>query len=254
MISNTKLKYLASFKQAKYRAESNVFVVEGDKIVRETLLSDIEVEALCATADWLNGNSQLWHGRVNPDNVYEVSNEELSRISLQKAPNKVWLLAMQPRVLPADPAAEGFMLALDRIQDPGNMGTILRIADWCGIRQIVCTADTVDYLNPKVIQASMGSFLRVGVHYGNLGEFLAQSKTHGKTVYGAILGGDNVFETPLNDNAVLVIGNESKGISSELGEMVDKKIAIPNWGGTCESLNASVATGIFCAEFRRRKQ
>ena len=254
MISNTKLKYLASFKQAKYRAESNVFVVEGDKIVRETLLSDIEVEALCATADWLNANSQLWHGRVNPDNVYEVSNEELSRISLQKAPNKVWLLAMQPRVLPADPAAEGFMLALDRIQDPGNMGTILRIADWCGIRHIVCTADTVDYLNPKVIQASMGSFLRVGVHYGNLGEFLAQSKTHGKTVYGAILGGDNVFETPLNDNAVLVIGNESKGISSELGEMVDKKIAIPNWGGTCESLNASVATGIFCAEFRRRKQ
>lgn len=254
MISNTKLKYLASFKQAKYRAESNVFVVEGEKIVRETLLSDLEVEALCATADWLGANSQLWHGRVNPDKVYEVSDEELSRISLQKAPNKVWLLAVQPRVLSADPATNGFVLALDHIQDPGNMGTILRIADWCGIRHIVCTADTVDYLNPKVIQASMGSFLRVGVHYGDLEQFLAQSKTHGKTVYGAVLGGDNVFETPLNDNAVLVIGNESKGISSQLCALVDKKIAIPNWGGTCESLNASVATGIFCAEFRRRKQ
>ena len=148
----------------------------------------------------------------------------------------------------ADPATNGFVLALDRIQDPGNMGTILRIADWCGIRHIVCTADTVDYLNPKVIQASMGSFLRVGVHYGDLEEYLAQSKTHGKTVYGAVLGGDNVFETPLNDNAVLVIGNESKGISSQLCELVDKKIAIPNWGGTCESLNASVACAILIAQ------
>ena len=253
MISNAKLKFLAGFKQAKNRAESNVFVVEGDKIVREALLSDVVVEALCATAEWLDSNRHTVSQRVNPEVLYEVSDEELSRISMQKTPNKVWLLARQPQPTPADPAAEGLVLALDRIQDPGNMGTILRIADWCGVRHIVCTPDTVDYLNPKVVQASMGSVFRTQVHYADLEEFIVQCQKNGKATYGAVLGGKNVFETTLSDNAVLVIGNESKGISPELAGKLEK-LSIPNWGGTCESLNASVATGIFCAEFRRRTQ
>ena len=254
MISNAKLKYLASFKQAKNRAESNVFIVEGEKIVREALLSDIVVEAVCATADWLNANSQFWHGRVNPDNVYEVSDEELSRISLQKTPNKVWLLALQPQMPQLSTAFDGLVLALDRIQDPGNMGTILRIADWFGIRDVVCSPDTANHLNPKVVQSSMGSVFRIRVHYTDLEKFLGQCADKGKCVYGAMLDGEDVYHAELSANAVLVIGNESKGIGSEVAKHITKKIAIPNIGGTCESLNASVATGIFCSEFRRRKQ
>ncbi|MBR0073692.1 MAG: RNA methyltransferase [Bacteroidales bacterium] len=252
MISNAKLKYLASFKQAKNRSESDVFVVEGDKIATEALLSGIEIQALCATAEWLGSNLKTVSGRVPDQMLFEVSDEELSRISLQKSPNKVWLLAKRPKAAADYTATEGLALALDHLQDPGNMGTILRIADWCGIRHVACTPDTVDYLNPKVVQASMGSVFRTQVLYCDLERYIAQSKAHGKTVYGAALGGTNVFETLLVQNAVLVIGNESKGLSPQLLKAVDQLIAIPNWGGTCESLNASVATGIFCAEFRRQ--
>lgn len=252
MISGAKIKQFAGFRQQKKCKDENVFVVEGDKIAREALLSDIEIKAVCATGSWIDANRSLLAQRLSQYDIYEVSEEELKRIGNLQTPNSVWLLAEQPKEQSIKMAFGGLTLVLDHIQDPGNMGTILRIADWFGIRHVVCSNETVNYLNPKAIQASMGSIFRTQVHYTDLNDFLRMCQDKGITVYGATLDGGDVYQTQLQRDAVLVIGNESRGIETELEGLITQKIAIPNFGGTCESLNASVATGILCSEFRRR--
>ncbi|MBR5029341.1 MAG: RNA methyltransferase, partial [Bacteroidales bacterium] len=252
MISNAKLKQFASFRLAKNCAAENVFVVEGEKMAYEALLSGLRIRALCATDQWLADNSEKVAEQVSPYDIYEVSDAELERLSNMQTPNKVWLLVQTPEESPLETALGGLSLVLDRIQDPGNMGTILRIADWFGVRHVVCSHDTVNYLNPKVVQASMGSVFRTQVHYAELETFLTMSHNRGIAVYGALLDGVDIYHAETQSDAVLVIGNESKGISKELERLITHKISIPNYGGTCESLNASVAAGILCAEFRRR--
>ena len=241
MISKGKLKELASYRLQKRCDEEAVFVVEGPRLAAEVLASDFVVRVVCATAEWIAANAG--EGEVAGE-FYEVSQSELERLSSMRAPNQVWMLvernsgernAMEP---------DGTLtLALDRIQDPGNMGTILRTADWFGVRHVVCSPDTVDCFNPKVVQASMGAVLRTRVDYCDLPQWLAGC---GKPVYGASLQGEPLAacHSAIGAPSVLLIGNEGRGISREAMAQVTHPVLIPNIGGTAESLNASVATAI----------
>lgn len=231
------------YKQTKACEEQSVFVVEGVKMVEELLRSDVPVKAICATFEWFSH-----HQNAIPEAVecYEVGAAELERLSLQKSPNAVWALAERPALAPLADSDCPLVLALDHIQDPGNMGTIIRTADWFGIRQVVCSVDTVSCYNPKVVQATMGGIFRTQIHYADLASYLS---TCGRAVCGALLHGNNAFTASLPQRAVLVVGNESKGISEHILPLIAQRLTIPNIGGTCESLNASVATGILCSLF-----
>lgn len=245
MISKTKLKELVAYKQQKRCDEEGVFVVEGVKLVDEALQEGVEAVALCATQEWCAKKAEKLQSTATFE-LFEVSESDLERLSSMRAPNQVWMLARRGEIRRPESAA--LTLVLDRIQDPGNMGTIIRIADWFGIRHIVCSKDTVSCYNPKVVQSTMGGIFRTCVEYTDIEEWLHGC---GLPVYGAMLDGKNVYETRLEKPAVLVIGNESKGISEAVAACLTNRILIPNYGGTCESLNAAVATGILCAEFCR---
>lgn len=219
----------------------------------EALAANAPVKVLCATNLWLSQHGEPPTGTE----VYEVDSVALERLSGLRTPNEVWMLVDRAAVRKALPAASDRspVLALDRLQDPGNLGTILRTADWFGVRHVVCSPDTVSCFNPKVVQASMGSLLRTSVCYVPLAEWLQDC---GREVYGALLDGENIWEggnagmrESWSNGAVLVIGNESAGISPEVQAQVTHRVAIPNVGGTAESLNASVACAILLAEMMR---
>ncbi len=251
MISKAKLKELAAYKQAKVCDIENVFVIEGDKMVQEALASGIQIKTLCAIEDWYMKNRTLIRRATLSDSVFEITSTELERISGLKTPNQVWLLAERIQSYAIENSYVGLTLVLDKIQDPGNLGTILRIADWFNIRHIICSKDTVSVFNPKVVQSTMGAIFRVQVHYCDLIEYL-DNYPKSKPIYGAALSGDSVYTIELIQDSILIIGNESKGISPEIEKKITHKLRIPNIGHSCESLNASVATGILCSEFRRR--
>ena len=226
---------MAAYRLQKRCDEEAVFVVEGPKMCTEALRSGFGIRVVCAT-----DGSDEW--RTENGEFYEVSEAELKRLSNMKTPNKVWML-VERSVKSVERRSEcALTLALDRIQDPGNMGTMLRTADWFGIRHVVCSRDTVSCYNPKVVQASMGAIFRTRVEYVDLPQWLASCRM---PVYGATLAGMPLPEVELpHDDAVLLIGNESRGISPEAMAQVTHPVLIPNRGGTAESLNASVATGI----------
>ena len=242
MISKNKLKELAAYRLQKRCDEEAVFVVEGPKMASEVLASGFTVRVVCATGEWWEGERLKVKGEMVGER-YEVSELELERLSNFKTPNQVWMLVERQQNHPLPTTHYPLILALDRIQDPGNMGTMLRTADWFGIRHVVCSRDTVSCYNPKVVQASMGAVLRTRVDYVDLPEWLA---TCGMPVFGASLQGDPLptINYPLPTNKVLLIGNESRGISPEAMAQVTHPVLIPNLGGTAESLNASVAAGI----------
>ncbi len=237
MISKNRLKELAAYRQQKRCDEEAVFVVEGPKMAAEAMASGFGIRVVCATADYampaIDGE------------CYEVSQAELERLSLMKSPNRVWMLVERPLWGGRRSEAGGqsaVTLVLDRIQDPGNLGTMLRTADWFGIRRVVCSRDTVGCYNPKVVQASMGAVFRTQVEYVDLPKWLNES---GMPVYGASLQGQPFSTLGRPDGAAaLVIGNESAGISPEVMQCVSHPVLIPNIGGTAESLNASIAAGI----------
>ena len=236
MISKNKLKELAAYRQQKRCDEEAVFVVEGPKLAAEAMASGFAVKVLCATAE-----SGEW--RVESGEFYEVSQAELERLSNMRTPNQVWMLVERPDNSSPITHHSSLVLALDRIQDPGNMGTIMRTADWYGIRHIVCSQDTVSCYNPKVVQASMGAIFRTRVDYVDLPQWLAGC---GMPVYGATLDGEPITELSSRNTepSVLLIGNEGRGISAEALAAVTRPVTIPNRGGTAESLNASVAAAI----------
>lgn len=250
MISKNKLKELSKYKTGKFCDQDDVFVVEGSKMSVEALMSDFEITTICATEDWYINNRTLIRKKINPENTYEVNDSDLERITALKTPNKVWMLLKRQLSPAVETKKNQPTLVLDKIQDPGNMGTIIRICDWFGIRNIVCTPDTANCYNPKVVQASMGGIFRTNIIYTNIENYLDQCHNNNIPIYGAVLGGENICNIKLNDkNIAIVIGNESKGISPNVQQKITHKIMIPNIGGTCESLNASVATGIICHEF-----
>ena len=240
MISKAKLKELAAYRQQKVQDAEGVFVVEGAKMAAEALAAGAEVLYTCATGQW-----QLPNGDQNLGEYYEVSQAELERLSLMRAPNQVWMVVR--RAESGEWRADGspLVLALDRLQDPGNMGTIMRTADWYGVRRIVCSRDTVSCYNSKVVQASMGAVFRTRVEYVDLPKWLSDC---GMDVYGATLDGEPITQLSAlkadHSPAVLLIGNEGRGVSAEALATVTRRVTIPNLGGTAESLNAAVAAAI----------
>ena len=254
MLSHSKIKYVQGLQQKKFRRQHGVFVAEGEKIVSELWGSQFVVEGVYALPGWLEAHRQEIQQGVD---VYEVSEKDLERISGLKSPNQVLAVVRMPvggtnlRFFPA-----GLSLVLDQVQDPGNLGTIIRTADWFGIRRVICSPDTAEVFSPKVVQATMGSFLRVEVSYTPLVPFL-ESHSGTVTVYGAFLEGEDIFGVNPQANALLVIGNESKGISADVALHVQKKVRIhggrqSSKADAAESLNASVAAGILMAWFSRK--
>lgn len=246
MLSIAKTKYIISLQQKKQRIQEEVFVVEGEKIISELLLQDLfKVISIYATEDWVNKNQPLtskYSGILTT-----ISPIELKKISSLQTPNSVLALVHFPQYsISSQKVEKSLNLVLENIQDPGNMGTIIRIADWFGISNIFCSKGCVDVYNPKVLQATMGSFLRVQVHYTDLPQLFQQYPQ--LPVYGAILAGKNVFQTDLKIPSFLLIGNEGHGLSLELQAVITQGITIPQFG-QAESLNAAVATGILCAQF-----
>lgn len=240
MITANQKKFVKSLAQKKFRTEYNCFVVEGEKLVHELIDSDFEIEVMYALKDWIEENQH--------DKAEEVSAKELASISLLKTPNQVLAVVKQKKE-PLPNTINSFSVVLDKIQDPGNLGTIIRTADWFGIKTIICSDDSVDVYNPKVIQATMGSLFRVNVVYTNLTDFFKEYNS--LFVYGAMLDGENVYQKTLNKKgSVLLMGNESKGISESLLPFITDKILIPKIGHA-ESLNVASATAILCAEFTK---
>ncbi len=239
MLVKSKVKYIQSLSQKKFRDDEGVFVAEGPKIVNE-LLSAREAEPveIYATESWMDRHSALT-GAFNESAFTVIKASELERISFLSTPNEVAGIFKKPSFHLKNNA--GLILMLDNIQDPGNLGTIIRCADWFGIHHVICSPGSADNFGPKVVQSSMTSVVRVEVTYTNLVEYIQLHPDH--KVYAAALDGKPVKDLQPVRQAILVIGNESKGISPEVMEMATERITIPRLG-RAESLNASVATGI----------
>ncbi|MBQ9417957.1 MAG: RNA methyltransferase [Bacteroidales bacterium] len=239
MITKGKLKELTAYRLQKRCDEQAVFIAEGPKLAAEALASRFPIRTICATAPWIEAHADA----IQSIETYEVDADTLPRLSLQQTPNQVWMLIGRPTAATAYPSpSTPCILALDRLQDPGNLGTIMRTADWYGIRRIICSRDSAGCFNPKVVQASMGAIFRTSVEYTDLPQWLS---TCGMPIYGATLHGLPLAATPHpTTTSVLLIGNESRGISPEALKEVNHPVLIPNRGGTAESLNASVAAAI----------
>ena len=248
MLSKNKIKYIHSLELKKNRKEEHAFVAEGHKLVGD-LLGHFPCKLLVATHAWLERNPGM-----KADEIIEVTQEELTRASLQKAPQEVLAVFEQPIYeMDASVVSQNLCLALDDVQDPGNLGTIIRLADWFGIEHIFCSQGTVDVYNPKTIQATMGALARVKLHYCHLPSFIASLKD--TPVYGTFLDGENMYGKNLSEHGLIVMGNEGNGISDEVGKLVNERLYIPNYPPqreTSESLNVAIATSVICAEFRRR--
>lgn len=256
MLSRNTIKLINSLKIKKYRYETRCFIVEGEKSVAELLQSQYTIAGIYCTENWIKENETI--ERLKKLEVHLVNEIELGKISDLTTPNKVLAVASIPPELPMFPDDyNDLVLALDGIRDPGNMGTILRTADWFGIQHVVCSPGCVDIYNPKVIQATMGSFIRIQIHTSDLTAFIKQlpEKT---PVFGALLSGPKLAEKKFPKPGILVIGNESRGISPELIPLITDPIFIPftrkkeNPAFLPESLNASIANAIICYEIRKQ--
>lgn len=237
MLDKSKIKYIQSLGQKKFRDEAGVFIAEGPKIVRELLETDPSVvKEVYAVNEWMNENRKLL-GQVG---IIEINEADLEKISHLKTPNKVLAVVHQFSSGVID-AKAGLALALCDIQDPGNLGTIIRIADWFDIRRVICSENSADVYNPKVIQSTMGSIARVKIFYTDIKEWLSDQKDI--CIYATVLDGEDVTQMEKIKQGIILIGNESKGINQEIVQLANKRITIPN-KGKAESLNAAVATGI----------
>ncbi len=253
--SKNRFKQLATLKQKKIRDNEGLFIAEGEKIVLELLGSKIETISIIGTKEWMASNKKFLSSARE---LMEASEDELKRVSLMTTPNKVVAFAKIPEtIFDINELNKKLTLVLDEIQDPGNLGTIIRIAEWFGIENVICSNNSVDLYNPKVIQATMGAFLRVKVIHLELNDFLRDIKKRFELpVYGAFLNGKNIYSANLAPYGLIVMGNESKGISKSIQQFIDEKITIPSFSlnsARIDSLNVSVATAIICSEFKSRK-
>ena len=250
MISKATIKKIHALDMRKFRRNERLFVAEGPKLVDE-LCATMKPVYIAALPEWISENAKIVSGTE-----YDiVTPDELQRASLQKNPQQVIALFPIPEhIFCTEQLKNELVLMLDGVQDPGNLGTIARIADWFGIRNIICSAETADIYNPKAVQATMGALARVKFHYTDLLQLLSQ---YDGPVYGTFLDGENIYGQELSENGIIVMGNEGKGISQGVGEMINRRLYIPNYPigtQTTESLNVAIATSIVCAEFRRRCQ
>ena len=247
MISKNKIKYIRSLELKKNRNKEGKFVAEGHKVVDDLLVLQ-PADLIVATGEWLKG--KYFPAQTE---VIEVTEEELKKVSFLQHPQQVLAVFKQATSGDYSINTNELNLSLDGVQDPGNLGTIIRIADWFGITHIYCSQDTADVYNPKVVQATMGSIARVKVEYGDL-LGLVESLPADVPVYGTLLDGDNIYQQTLENRGLIVMGNEGKGISPALAKKVNHKLLIPNFPegrATADSLNVAIATAITCSEFRR---
>ncbi|MCU0433846.1 MAG: RNA methyltransferase [Bacteroidia bacterium] len=255
MISKNRIAFLRALQQKKNRREQGLFVAEGTKTVLELLHSPLRCSYIAATAEW-------WKGKRLPRTITADSDtadeKEMERISsLSTAPDVLAVFEIPVHTFAPADVLHGYTLAADGIRDPGNLGTLIRIADWFGISRILCSADTAEVWNPKTVQATMGSLARVQTAEVDLPAFLQQVRQASSgtlPVFGTFLEGDSVFATRFPANGIIVIGSESHGIGEAVKNVVSQRITIPSFstGQGAESLNAGVAAGIICAEMRRQ--
>jgi TrmH family RNA methyltransferase len=245
MLSKSQVSLLQSLQHKKFRREHNLFLVEGYKSVSEFINSPYQIEAVYYTPAIASKMLKL----SQKMNSVEISAGILEKISALKTPADVIAVVRIPDwpVLTSDMLKKKFSIVLDGIQDPGNMGTIIRTADWFGIDHIICSEDTVEVYNPKVVQATMGSLSRINVHYVNLSVVLSQMNL---PAFGALLDGDNIYDTDFGNEGLILMGNEGNGLRPGIKELVNKAVTIPR-AGHAESLNVAIATAIFCSEISR---
>ncbi len=239
MLSKNDIKLITRLKQKKYRTQDGLFVVEGLKVIREFLKSSFQLQQLYTTESF---------GLAEAEETI-ISEKDLKKISFLSNPNTA-LAVFKIDNPETNLNVEGLVVALDEVNDPGNLGTIIRLCDWFGVKQLVCSTNTVDCFNPKVVQSTMGSLTRVTITYTDLEAYLKQTKG---PVFGTFMDGDNVYSASLPKEGVLVMGNEANGISKNIEALVTKKIAIPRFGDlqATESLNVATATAILLSEFHR---
>lgn len=241
MVSKNQIKLISSLHQKKNRIAHQLFIAEGVKGINELLQSNFELEHLYVTIDEFKS--------VSTTQKTVISDADLKKISALTTPNTCLAVFKIPKEKPV--LNKGLIVALDTIRDPGNMGTILRLCDWFGINQIVCSKETVDLYNPKVVQATMGSIARVNVNYLNLKNFL---ETTSLPIYGTFMDGEDLYNSEITNEGIIILGNEANGISKEIEALVTKRITIPRFGNLqqTESLNVATATAIVLSEFKRR--
>ncbi len=242
MVSKSQIKLITSLEQKKHRTKMGLFVVEGKKGIQEVLDSNFELHSLFITQDVFNAPQ---------DKTYLITEVELKKISRLKTAQiglAIFKIPVQTKI-----KLDGLVIALDGIRDPGNLGTIIRLCDWFGVQTLLCSLDTVDCYNSKVVQASMGSITRVKINYVDLPIFLKENNSHLKA--GAFLEGENLFVSETQKDSILILGNEANGISEEIEKLVEKKINIPQFSKAknTESLNVATATAILLSEFRRKE-
>lgn len=242
-MTKAEIQFVRSLADKRVRDSERLFVAEGDKLISEILQSSLRVRNIYALEGHFDGRAEC------------VTAKEMERISQLKTASTSLAVVEQPRYKTPAATADRLALALDGVQNPGNLGTIIRLADWFGVEDIFCSEDTADCFNPKVVQATMGAILRVRVHYLPLAEFLKRTAESGVAVYGTMLDGDDIYDAELTAGGVVVMGNEGKGVTAECAKSFTHKLLIPTYPAErqgSESLNVAMATGIVCAEFRRR--
>jgi TrmH family RNA methyltransferase len=240
MLSKHRIKLIRGLSQKKYRQEFGLFTVEGIKSINEFLTSQFKLDSLYSTAPVFDSVGEQYH---------QITASELKKISSLKKPNTALALFKIPEA--RTPKLNGLILALDDVRDPGNLGTIIRLCDWFGIEHVVCSLNTVDCYNSKVVQASMGSLTRVNVSYLDLDGFI---KSQSMPVFGTFMEGESIYKTALPNAGIIIMGNEANGISENIKNLVEKAITIPRFGAKkdTESLNVANAAAIVLSEFRRR--
>ncbi|WP_218972298.1 TrmH family RNA methyltransferase [Labilibaculum filiforme] len=255
MLSKNQIKLITSLQQKKYRDQHQLFVAEGNKLVSDLIEANVEVEFLIYTKEWKASNSISRKTKIN--NRIETDALQIKKISTLKTPSSVIAVFKIPsRIIDKADIQNSLSLVLDDVQDPGNLGTIIRVADWFGIKHIFCSPNTVDLYNPKVIQATMGAISSVSVIYTKLEELILQYKNPSFPIYGTFLEGEIIYNCKLQKKGFIIMGNEGKGVSEKIQNLVTNKLYIPdfpNGKAVSESLNVSVATSIICSEFRRQE-
>ena len=240
MLSKNQIKLITSLQQKKYRKQHQLFFAEGVKVIEELLRSKYELQTIFVT--------EPLDFKVATDKIHTISPAELKKISALTTPNTC--LAVFKIPTENFSLKEGLLVALDDVRDPGNLGTIIRLCDWFGVEQLICSPETVDIYNPKVVQATMGSIGRVTVLYTDLVPFLKATRL---PVFGTFMDGENIYKQDLPSNAILIMGNEANGICNEVAQCITSKLAIPRFGQLqeTESLNVATATAIILSEFKR---
>jgi RNA methyltransferase, TrmH family len=253
MLSKNKIKLIQSLNRKKDRDETGLFLVEGNKMVEEALRSEFKIETVICTPQFADQHPEM---QSRAKEIIETDRDSIQKASLLQNPQEALAIIMQPELnTPELNLSSELCLALDFIQDPGNLGTILRIADWFGIDTVICSENTVDTFNPKVVQASMGAIFRTKTFYLNLENFLLETSKSQIPVFGTFMDGKNIYKESLSQNGIIVLGNEGNGISDSISRLATRRIAIPTFStnpNKAESLNVAIAASICCSEFRRR--